>query len=67
VIVVLALMIGLMTPPYGLSMYVTASIAEIDIATFTRYAVRPIGVLVAVLLLVVFVPPISLWLPAHAG
>jgi tripartite ATP-independent transporter DctM subunit len=67
VIVVLTLMIGLMMPPYGLAMYVTTSIAEIDIGTFARFAPRPIGVLIVVLMLIVFFPALSLWLPAHVG
>jgi C4-dicarboxylate transporter DctM subunit len=67
VIVVLTLMIGLMMPPYGLAMYVTTSIAEIDIATFARFVPRPLAVLVAVLMLIVFVPSVSLWLPDHVG
>jgi C4-dicarboxylate transporter, DctM subunit len=67
VIVVLTLMIGLMMPPYGLAMYVTTSIAEINISTFARFAPRPIAVLIAVLLLIVFVPSVSLWLPTHVG
>ena len=63
VIMVLTLMISLLTPPVGVVLYVLSSISGL---TFERCvaATMPFLVpLIAVLLLVAFVPQISLWLP----
>lgn len=67
VILVLNLMIGLVTPPVGLCLYVVAGIARIPIAEITR-EIWPylLGLLVS-LLLITFVPAISLWLPNYFG
>jgi tripartite ATP-independent transporter DctM subunit len=63
VIMVLNLMLGLLTPPVGMVLYVLSRIANI---TFERAVVgtAPFLVpLVLVLLLITFVPQITLWLP----
>lgn len=62
-IVVLNLTIGLTTPPYGIALYVAASVAERDIVSVARKVVQPVVVMTTVLLVVTFVPEISLWLP----
>ncbi|MBW1612537.1 MAG: TRAP transporter large permease [Deltaproteobacteria bacterium] len=63
VIIVTNLMIGLITPPVGMNMYVTISIAKVSIQDFTKEIIPFILVLVAVLLLVSYVPSITLFLP----
>ncbi len=62
-IVVLNLMIGLCTPPVGYLIYLTARIASVPPEGVIRESLPYIGVLVAVLLLVTYVPAVSLWLP----
>ncbi len=65
VVVVVTLAFGLITPPYGLSLLLATSFAGIS---FTRGLVRSIpiyGVFALVILLLIFVPDISLWLPRH--
>jgi len=62
VVMVLNLMIGLITPPMGLSMYIVCDIANIKIKDFIR-EVKPFYiVLISVLLLITYVPGIVLWL-----
>jgi len=63
VIVVLNLMIGLLTPPVGLVLYVLARVSKVP---FERCVVATAPFLVPlfiVLMLVTFVPAITLWLP----
>jgi len=63
VIMVLNLMIGLLTPPVGMVLYVLSRVAKVP---FERavVATAPFMVpLVVVLLLVTFVPAVTLWLP----
>ncbi|WP_425358802.1 TRAP transporter large permease [Aquibium carbonis] len=63
VIVVLNLMIGLLTPPVGLVLYVLARVSKVP---FERCVVATAPFLVPlaiVLVLVTFVPSITLWLP----
>ena len=60
---VLNLMIGLSTPPIGVCLFVAANIAKISLAQITR-AVWPFLLCnLTVLLLVSYVPALSLWLP----
>jgi tripartite ATP-independent transporter DctM subunit len=63
VIVVFNLLIGLMTPPYGLQMFLICRIAGISMFEFWRYAWAIFVTMVFVLLLVTVFPQISLFLP----
>ncbi|MBN9469871.1 MAG: TRAP transporter large permease [Bosea sp.] len=67
VILVLNIMIGLVTPPVGLCLYVVAGIAKISIAEITREIWPYVLALIAVLMLITYVPAISLWLPHALG
>jgi C4-dicarboxylate transporter DctM subunit len=59
--------IGLITPPVGLNLFVTAGVAGMDLNQVVRAAAPWLGVLVAVLLLITYVPAISLALPGWLG
>jgi len=64
VVAVLNLMIGLLTPPVGVCLYIVSKVARIS---FERavVAVWPlIMVLIAVLILITYVPILVLWLPS---
>ena len=63
VVVVLNLMIGQPTPPSGGISFLTAQIAGAPLHAVFREALPFTIVLVAVLLLVPFVPQLALWLP----
>lgn len=67
VILVLNIMIGLVTPPVGLCLYVVAGIAKISIAEITREIWPYVLALIAVLFAITYVPAISLWLPNLLG
>jgi tripartite ATP-independent transporter DctM subunit len=63
VVLVLNLMIGTVTPPVGILMYIVCRIADVSIVEFAREALWPIVGLVAVLFLITFVPSLVTWLP----
>lgn len=61
---VLNLMIGLTTPPVGVCLFVAANIAKISLGAITR-AIWPFLLCnLVILLLVSYVPALSLWLPS---
>ncbi len=63
VVVVLALMIGLLTPPVGLVLYVLAAVSGVSFDRCVRATAPFLIPLVVVLWLVAFVPQLSLALP----
>jgi tripartite ATP-independent transporter DctM subunit len=63
VVMVLNLMIGLLTPPVGMVMYVVCSIADVTIKDFTRECWPMILALLVVLAMITFYPPLVVWLP----
>lgn len=67
IIMVLNLMIGLLTPPFGLVLFVISRIGHISIARFTKALLPWMGALLVALLLVTFIPQLSLWLPTLLG
>jgi tripartite ATP-independent transporter DctM subunit len=67
VIVVLNLMIGQLTPPSGVITFLTAQIAGAPLHAVFKEAIPFTLALIAVLLIVTYVPMVSLWLPAVLG
>ncbi len=63
VILVLNLMIGLLTPPVGMVLYVLSRVAKVPFERCMAATAPFLIPLVAVLLLVTFVPFLTLWLP----
>lgn len=63
ILLVLNLMIGLLTPPVGMVLYVLAKVARTPFEECVRATLPFLVPLVAVLLLLVLAPPLSLWLP----
>lgn len=62
-IVVLNLMIGLTTPPMGVCLFITSSIGRISLFQISKAILPFLGVSLVVLMLVTYVPQISLFLP----
>jgi len=63
VMVVLNLVIGLTTPPVGVCLFVAANIARISLGDLVKANIPFLLVLLAVLFLVSYCPPLSLTLP----
>ncbi len=63
VIMTLCSMLGLLTPPVGMSLYAVASISGVSIGALTKEIWPYLLGIFAVLLLMTFIPQLSLWLP----
>lgn len=63
VITVFNLLIGLITPPYGLTMYLLCRISGVSLVEFWRHAWPILVTMGLALLLVTFFPPLATWLP----
>lgn len=63
IIMVLNLMIGLLTPPFGLVLFVVSKIGHISVGHFSRALLPWLACLLIALMLITFVPSISLWFP----
>ncbi|MEO7009729.1 MAG: TRAP transporter large permease subunit, partial [Caldimonas sp.] len=63
VVMVFGLVIGLMTPPVGLCLFIGSSIGRVTVMQLSRALVPFIAVILCVYLVFVFVPIASLWLP----
>jgi tripartite ATP-independent transporter DctM subunit len=63
VVTVFNLLIGLITPPYGLTMYLLCRIAGISLHDFWRHMWPIFLVMLFTLILVTLYPPLTTWLP----
>ena len=63
IIIVLNLCIGICTPPVGSVLFVGCSIGQTTIARVTRSLLPFFLVMILVLILVTFIPGLSMWLP----
>src|SRR5256884_1517749 len=63
VVFVLNVSIGMMTPPYGLTMYLMLRIADITMIEFIRAMWPFLTALLVALFLITYIPAITLWLP----
>jgi len=67
VIMVMNLVLGALTPPLGVLVFATANIAKVPIGAVYREVMPFFWALVVVLLLVTYVPALSLTLPRLLG
>lgn len=65
IIVILNLMIGLLTPPVGMVLYVLSDVAGVRFEQCVKATMPFLVPLVTVLLLIAFFPQIALWLPTE--
>jgi C4-dicarboxylate transporter DctM subunit len=63
IVVVVNMELGLITPPIGINLYVASGVSKMPLYDVMRAAAPWIFVVVAVLLLITYVPSISLFLP----
>lgn len=63
IMMVLNLMLGLLTPPVGMVLYVLARVADIKFESAVRATMPFLIPLGTVLLLITYVPALSMWLP----
>ena len=65
IIVVLNLMIGLLTPPVGMVLYVLSDVASVRFEQCVKATMPFLIPLLVVLLLITFFPQLALWLPTE--
>ena len=63
VVITLNLMIGLLTPPVGMLMYICCRLADVGIDSFVRYAWPFIAALIVVLFMISYFPETVLLMP----
>jgi C4-dicarboxylate transporter DctM subunit len=63
IIMVVNMEIGMVTPPVGLNLFVTSGITGMSVMEVVRAALPWLSVLLVFLIIVTYVPSLSLWLP----
>jgi tripartite ATP-independent transporter DctM subunit len=63
IVVIFNLIVGIMTPPMGIGLYILVAIGKLKFGELVRACIPFILVLLAALMLLTFVPALSLWLP----
>ena len=63
IIMVVNMEIGMITPPVGLNLFVTAGVAQMSVANIVKAALPWVGIMFIFLILVTYVPIISTFLP----
>jgi tripartite ATP-independent transporter DctM subunit len=61
------LCIGLCTPPVGTCLFIGCGVGKTTIAKVTKTMLPFFGAMVAALMVITYVPKVSLWLPAQTG
>ncbi|WP_307190212.1 TRAP transporter large permease [Geomicrobium sp. JCM 19039] len=64
IIICLTMAVGLITPPVGTALFITSSITGVRFEVLTRYVLPFIAVALIVLIIVAYIPTITLWLPS---
>jgi C4-dicarboxylate transporter DctM subunit len=67
VMVVVNVMLGLITPPYGLLLFIMTRIAEVPLRDLVRDTMPFLYAMIGALVLITFFPSLVLWLPRLLG
>jgi C4-dicarboxylate transporter, DctM subunit len=62
IIMTINMEIGMLTPPVGLNLYVASHLSKLGLTAVSKAALPFVGVMLVYLMLITFVPEISLWL-----
>ncbi|MGB5467720.1 MAG: TRAP transporter large permease [Sedimenticolaceae bacterium] len=63
IIMVVNMEIGMITPPVGLNLFVTAGVAQMSVTNVIKAALPWVAIMFAFLVIVTYVPIVSTWLP----
>lgn len=63
VVATIALSAGLVTPPFGLTMFLMCKLSDVSIEEFARESLPFMACIAAALLILIFVPQLVLWVP----
>ncbi len=67
VVVVINIMLGLITPPYGLLLFIMKQIAEVPLRDLVRETLPFLWAMIGALALITYFPSLVLWLPRLLG
>ncbi|MEI4488438.1 TRAP transporter large permease [Frigidibacter sp. MR17.14] len=67
VIMTVNVMIGLLTPPFGMALYLGSAVSGVPLRKIIRASLPMVGASLIVLLLVTYIPALSLTLPRYFG
>lgn len=67
IIIVLNMMIGLSTPPFGMCLFISSSISGAKLSKISKEILPMIIVMIVVLLILTYVPALTTWLPGLFG
>lgn len=67
VVVVINIMLGLITPPYGLLLFIMKQIAEVPLRDLVRETLPFLWAMIGALALITYFPSLVLWLPHLLG
>lgn len=63
IVMILNLVIGTLTPPFGTVLFVLSGVANVSVETVARSTLIFLAPLILVLILINAIPPLTLWLP----
>lgn len=63
IIIIVNMEIGMITPPVGLNLYVASGISKMSLLDVSKAAIPWLLAVIVGLILITYVPSISLWLP----
>jgi len=61
------IMLGLVTPPYGLLLFMMTKVADVPLRDIVREVMPFLGVMFGALMLITYVPAFTLFLPRLLG
>ena len=67
VVVVFNIMIGLVTPPYGLLLFIVSNLAATPLRLIIRDTMPFVWAMIVALAIITFIPETVLWLPRLMG
>jgi C4-dicarboxylate transporter DctM subunit len=67
VVVVVNIMLGLITPPYGLLLFIMTNITGVPLRDIVRECMPFLGAMLVALALITLIPELTLWLPRLLG
>lgn len=62
-VMIISLIIGAITPPFGLCLFVVADVNDLPVKAVTREAVRYLPAMILTVILVIIFPELATWLP----
>jgi TRAP-type C4-dicarboxylate transport system permease large subunit len=67
IVAIVNIMIGLITPPYGLLLFMMVKIAEVPLKDLVREIMPFLGAMIAALALITYFPSLTLFIPRLMG